>query len=497
MKPSLQLRISQQLTMTPQLQQAIKLLQLSSLELQTEIQQALESNPMLEMSEDHGEPIDGGVDPRELRGQKDERHDDQDGHGEEHVADTSESLEKHTLSDEIPVDAKWEDWDLTPMSGGNGSGRGSDDDDYEPQGQTTESLQDHLMWQLNLTPFSDNDRAIARTILDSVDDTGYLRTSLEDIGESLRSDDIESDEVLAVLHRLQQFDPPGVCARDLRECLLIQLKQWRSLDPVVKDAINIVDQYLDVLASRDSKTIMRKLKIDETQLKAALTVIQSLNPRPGTAIGENSAEYVTPDVIVRKKAERWVVELNPEIAPRLRINASYASLIQRTRTASDNTFLRNHLQEAKWFIKSLRSRNETLLRVATAIVEQQIGFFELGEVAMKPMVLADIAQMLEMHESTISRVTTQKYMHTPRGIFELKYFFSSHVSTTSGGEASSTSIRAKIKKLIESEETTKPLSDSQIAKLLGKDGIVVARRTVAKYREAMSIRPSSERKSLV
>ena len=496
MKPSLQLRISQSLTMTPQLQQAIKLLQLSSLELQTEIQQALESNPMLEMTEEFEE--EARPDPREQRANKEERTEDPDGHGDEHVADTSESLETHTLSDDIPVDAKWEDWDLTPISGGSGGGASREDDDgFEHQGQTTESLQDHLLWQVNLTPFSDTDRVIAITIIDAIDENGYLSCTLEDIVESLRDDDIETDEVLAVLHRLQQFDPPGICGRDLRECLLIQLKQLKNGDAAGHHAYTIVDQYLDLLGSRDTKTLMRRARISEDELKAALTVIQGLNPRPGSTIGDNNAEYITPDVIVRKIKDRWQVELNPEIAPRLRINTSYASLIQRTRTAADNTFLRNHLQEAKWFIKSLRSRNETLLRVATAIVEQQIDFFEQGDVGMKPMVLADIASMLEMHESTISRVTTQKYMHTPRGIFELKYFFSSHVGTTSGGEASSTAIRARIKKLIESEESAKPLSDSQLAKMLAKEGIVVARRTVAKYREAMSIPPSSERKALV
>ena len=528
MKPSLQLRISQQLTMTPQLQQAIKLLQLSSLELQTEIQQALDSNPMLEVSEP-GEELDEGFESLENSphhdGPASERasseagtsnsefdsgeysesrefdpasssETDSDFGSEEHTPDTSEALQQQQLDNELPVDAQWEDWDFSPPASGGGNRDGEDDYDY--QGETRESLHDHLRWQLNLTPFSDTDRAIAEAIIDAIDDDGYLRTSCPDLHESMNVEgSLDLDEVEAVLRRIQQFDPPGIAARDLRECLLLQLRQARNGSSTISHAELIVRDHLPLLAARDFKTLQRKAKLSEDELRIAIGAIQRLNPRPGSAMTQNAAEYVTPDVIVSKKRNRWTVELNPEIAPRLRINSSYASLIQRTRTAADNSFLRNHLQEAKWFIKSLQSRNETLLKVATAIVEQQIGFFEHGEEAMKPMVLADIAELLGMHESTISRVTTQKYMHTPRGIFELKFFFSSHVATTAGGEASSTAIRARIRKLIDSEEANKPLSDSQIAQILAKEGIVVARRTVAKYREAMAIPPSSERKSLV
>lgn len=532
--------------MTPQLQQAIKLLQLSSLELQTEIQQALDSNPMLEVSEPGDEADDGfeAVEQEQAseRDQNESAADRADSEAEfsgtdfsdsnyadsdyadsragesdfgepefsssasgseadrelgadEHTPDTSEALQQQDLNAELPVDAQWEDWDFSSPAGGSGNREG--DDDYEFQGETRESLHDHLRWQLNLTPFSDTDRAIAEAIIDAIDDDGYLRTSCPDLYESLNEEgNLDLDEVEAVLRRLQQFDPPGVAARDLRECLLLQLRQARNGNDRISQAELIVRDYLPLLAARDFKTLMRKTRLSEDQLRDAIAAIQRLNPRPGSAMTQNAAEYVTPDVIVSKKRNRWTVELNPEIAPRLRINSSYASLIQRTRTAADNSFLRNHLQEAKWFIKSLQSRNETLLKVATSIVEQQIGFFEHGEEAMKPMVLADIAELLGMHESTISRVTTQKYMHTPRGIFELKYFFSSHLATTAGGEASSTAIRARIRKLIDSEEANKPLSDSQIAQILAKDGIVVARRTVAKYREAMSIPPSSERKTL-
>jgi RNA polymerase sigma-54 factor len=308
---------------------------------------------------------------------------------------------------------------------------------------------------------------------------------------------ISLEEVQAVLHRIQHFDPPGVAARDLRECLLLQLNQLDKDTPFLNGAKTVVKDYLDALASRDFTLILRKTRLSEHALKEVIKLIQTLKPYPGAGVGDDNTEYVIPDVVVRKVNHRWRVELNPEATPRLRINSQYASLVQRGDSSSDNTFLRNHLQEARWFIKSLQSRNETLLKVASKIVEHQIEFFEQGEEAMKPLVLHDIAEAVSMHESTISRVTTQKFMHTPRGVFELKYFFSSHVGTNSGGEASSTAIRAIIKKLIAEENPRKPLSDSRLAEMLEERDIVVARRTIAKYREAMLIPPSNERKRLV
>lgn len=517
MKPSLQLRISQQLTMTPQLQQAIKLLQLSSLELQTEIQQVLDSNPLLEMAdgEDDGsttELLDGTeapdpADPHESDAPTmDSAEFEYDGtlhestvatpdsEQEEVTMDSAEALARDTVEDDLPVDAQWEDWDFNPPD----RSRQDSDDESDYQGKTTESLQDFLLWQLNLTPFSDLDRSIAHTVIDAIDDDGYLRSSAADILDALGQEgEVELDEVEAVIHRIQQFDPPGVAARSLGECLLIQLNQNKTVNPAIAHAKLLVRDHIELLSGRDLKTLMRKSHLSEEQIRSAITVVQSLNPRPGNSVVKSDSDYVIPDVIVLKKHHRWTVELNPDASPRLRINANYASLIHRTRSATDNQFLRNHLQEAKWFIKSLQSRNETLLRVATAIVEQQVAFFDLGPEAMKPMVLANIAELLGLHESTISRVTTQKFMHTPRGIFELKYFFSSHLSTASGGEASSTAIRALIKKLVAQEETNKPLSDSQIAQSLSEQGFNVARRTVAKYREAMNIPSSSERKSFV
>jgi RNA polymerase sigma-54 factor len=312
--------------------------------------------------------------------------------------------------------------------------------------------------------------------------------------------EVELDEIVAVLHRVQQFDPIGVGHRDLAECLMLQLAQIESpeLEKAVRNAKLVISEHIDLLGNRDYAQLMRRTKFKEGELSEAITIIESLNPRPGASICPPSTSYVVPDVIVSKDSSsgKWKVELNPETAPKIRINSGYAALVKRADTSDDNNYLRDNLQEAKWFIKSLQSRNETLMKVSTRIVEHQKGFLEYGEEAMKPLVLHDIAEAVSMHESTISRVTTQKYMHTPRGIFELKYFFSSHVSTKGGGECSSTAIRAIIRKLVAAENTNKPLSDSKITNLLEEKGINVARRTIAKYRESLSIPPSNERKRL-
>jgi RNA polymerase sigma-54 factor len=335
-------------------------------------------------------------------------------------------------------------------------------------------------------------------IIDAVEPSGMLSVTLLDIFEGLQQEleELELDEVVAVQHRLQQFDPCGVCSQNLSECLLVQLQQYAPTTPFIEAAKQIVKLYLPLLASRDYRQLMRRTRLKENELSQAVTLIQGLNPRPGDIIDTDDTEYVIPDVFVEKRNGRWIVELNPDIAPRLRINPNYASLVKRADSSSDNTFLKDNLQEARWFLKSLQSRNETLLKVATCIVEKQRGFLDYGPEAMKPLVLHDIAELVEMHESTISRVTTQKYMHTPQGIFELKYFFSSHVSTDSGGECSSTAIRAIIKKLVSAENAKKPLSDSKIADMLAEQGIQVARRTIAKYRESLNIPPSNERKTL-
>jgi RNA polymerase sigma-54 factor len=370
--------------------------------------------------------------------------------------------------------------------------------DFDSRNTASESLREKLLWQLSLTRLSDTDRLIALTIIDDTDDNGRLIMSLEDIHLALSADlEIDLDEVVAVLHRVQQFEPAGVCTRDLQECLLVQLQQLPPSTPWLEQAKLILSRHINQLGSGDYKQILRRTRLTEPELKEVLALIQTLDPNPGQTAVPDAIEYVVPDVFVSKKNGRWRVELNPDIAPKLRINSGYASLIKRADNSADNTFLRDNLQEARWFLKSLHSRNETLMKVASKIVEHQRNFLEYGEEAMKPLVLHDIAEAVDMHESTISRVTTQKYMHTPRGIFELKYFFSSHVATTSGGECSSTAIRALVKKLVAAENPRKPLSDNKITQLLEEQGIKVARRTIAKYRDILFIPPSNERKRLV
>lgn len=497
MKLSLQLKLGQQLTMTPQLQQAIKLLQLSTLDLQQEIHQALESNPMLELIEDD--------ETKELQTDSNTQ--------QEVKSDTAPSEEASDNDYQTSDESDWQDnitsdstadsnWDDTYSNSQSSSSFDSESSDFESRNAAEETLQDHLHWQLNLTPLSEKDLSIGIAIIDAIDANGMLTVDVESIHSGFDAElEIELDEVTAVLHRIQQFDPLGVGYRNLSECLKTQLDHLE--DPVSADHVAhaklIVCEHLELLGHRDYAQLMRRTKLKEPELRLAIALIESLDPRPGSAISPPTTTYVVPDVIVTKQADtgKWKVELNPETAPKIRINSSYASLVKRADSSNDNNYLRDNLQEARWFIKSLQSRNETLMKVSTRIVEHQKGFLEYGEEAMKPLVLHDIAEAVSMHESTISRVTTQKYMHTPRGIFELKYFFSSHVSTKGGGECSSTAIRAIIRKLVAAENVRKPLSDSKITTLLEERGINVARRTIAKYRESLSIPPSNERKRLV
>ena len=491
MKQSLQLKLGQHLTMTPQLQQAIRLLQLSTLELQTEIQEALETNPMLEVVED------GNTDTVSER--REDSSGERTGSASDDVelaegADRATDNQEQNIPKDLPTDSDWEDTfdTYSPVQ------RSSDADvtGYE-QANGGESLQEHLLWQLNLSTISDTDKAIATTIIDAVNDDGYLSTSLEEIHQSLsEAEELELDEIEAVLFRVQDFDPPGVAARDLQESMVVQLRYYDEETPWLNEARQIVGDHFDLLAKREYQTIMRRMKLTEEEMQQVVQLIQGLNPRPGGHITGDQPEYIIPDVFVKKIKGKWRVDLNPDITPNIGINSLYAKLAHRN-TTKDAAFLKNSLQEARWFIKSLKSRNETLLKVSSSIVARQRGFFEYGEEAMKPMVMHDIAEAVDMHESTISRVTTKKYMHTPRGIFELKFFFSSHVSTVTGGECSATAIRAILKKLIAAEIPNKPLSDNKLATLLAEQGINVARRTVAKYREAMSISPSNERKRLV
>jgi RNA polymerase sigma-54 factor len=476
MKQTLQLRLGQQLAMTPQLQQAIRLLQLSTLELHAEVQDALDSNLMLEVDESESVAADGadGV--------------------EQEVAPSD-------IPQELPVDSAWDEiYDGAtagpPASGGSNDANGMDLDVHRSAEAT---LASHLESQVELLRLSDTDQAIGLAIVDAIDEDGYFGTSVEDLCQALveQGFDIEVDEVQAVLHQVQNLDPPGVAARDLGECLVLQLRQLPADTPWREEATQLARDHLEALAARDYALLTRSLGVEKDDLQDVVGLIRTLNPRPGGQVASAAPEYVVPDVFVRKVKGVWRVELNVDAFPRLRVNPSYAALVRRADNSTDNNCLKSHLQEARWFIKSLRSRSETLLKVASCIVERQQAFLEHGEEAMKPMVLHDVAEAVGMHESTISRVTTQKYMHTPRGIFELKYFFSSHVYTKSGGECSSTAIRALLKKLIAAENPSKPLSDSKLAGILSDQGIQVARRTVAKYREAMAIPSSSDRKALI
>lgn len=501
MKQSLQLRLGQHLTMTPQLQQAIRLLQLSTVELQSEIQEALESNPMLEEGPDENANEGSGASNEEKRSETSQNDNTPDPVSEFEVKDSSSELQSDSMPSDLPVDSSWEDTydysSTTPSTNYTSSEDGLRD--FENKSAIEDSLTDHLLWQMNLTPFSEIDRAIASLIIDSLNEDGYLATPLEEIWQELKEEEteVEFDEVEAVLHRIQNFDPPGIAARDLRESLKLQLAQLNGVDiPWHIEAVRLIEQHFDLLANRDFNLLMRRMKLTEDKLRQVVELIHTLNPRPGSQVASSAPEYIIPDVYVKKEKNTWRVSLNPDTTPKLNINSMYAGLIQRADKSPDNTYMQGQLQEARWLIKSLQSRNETLMKVATCIVERQKAFLEHGEEAMKALVLHDVAEEVGMHESTISRITNKKYMHTPRGIFELKYFFSSHVSTASGGECSSTAIRALIKKLIAAEEPKKPLSDSKIAKILSDQGINVARRTVAKYRDAMSIPPSNERKRL-
>jgi len=465
MKQALQLKLGQQLALTPQLQQAIKLLQMSTADLQQIIEETLESNALLELE-------------NELA-------------AESENLDFSEEVATEDTSEELAVDAAWED--LMPSSAPPPS-LGIADTDFSERDSAEESLREHLLWQLNLTRLSDIDHVIALALIDAVDADGRLTQTPEAIHQEIDLEEVELDEVVAVLHRLQHFEPSGVFATDLRECLLIQLRQLSIETPYRELAGAIVSRHLPSTPSAPARQLAKKLRTTEPELEAAIELIRSLDPSPGAKIGGDQTEYVTPDVFVNQRNGRWLVELNPDIAPKLRVNEHYVSALNGG-SSSDRGYVKEHLQEARWFMKSLQSRNETLLKVATKVVEHQKAFLELGEIAMKPLVLADIASEVELHESTVSRATTRKYMHTPRGTFELKYFFSSRVAGDDG-DSSSTAIKAAIKKLVSAEDARKPLSDSKLCDLLKNQGMSVARRTIAKYREQLSISPSNERKRL-
>jgi RNA polymerase sigma-54 factor len=458
LKPSLQLKLGQSLTMTPQLQQAIRLLQLPVLDLNAQIQEALEENIMLEMEDLPDVPRTSN--------------------------ETTAEIETLRAEDNWQVQAA----ERTQDSGWNGEGRPISEFADE-SGQT---LREHLLWQLEMENFTTRQIFIGEAIVDSINDDGYLTIDLDEVAASISEDSaVTAEEIKETLRKVQRLDPVGVGARSLSECLILQLRQLEASTPGLQLAIDLAERHLDLVASRDYGELRRSLRTTEEDLHTALALVRGCNPKPGQAVSPSSAEYVIPDVFVRKIDNRWQVEISPTGVPRLSVNQQYARLL---RGSGDHAALRSQLQEARWLIRSLEIRNETLTKVATSIVTRQTEFLEHGDESMRPMVLRDVAEEIGMHESTISRVTTNKYMHTPRGIFEFKYFFSSHLSSVDGQDQSSTSVRAKIRKLIGSENPAKPLSDSKIASLLADEGITVARRTVAKYREAMNITSSSERK---
>ena len=502
MRQGLQLKFSQQLNMTPQLQQAIKLLQLSTLDLEQEIIEQLYNNPLLETDEQEG--VKDQIQQDNISGTDDVSFDNDDPENytqaqdsSEHVSGTTETNWETDNSDNLPIDSNWSEGASTPTK------PLSNDNDFnlDTVYQVTESLQDHLFWQLNLITLSDRDKAVAEAFIDAVNDNGFLSNDLQEITAHLKEqnkdDPLQDDELVAVLKRLQQFDPPGIFARDLKECLSIQLNQLSDETPYLQEAKLLVDDFLEDIASTELAKLVRKSKVDQVCLQQGLELIRTLNPRPGEKLAADDTEYIVPDVYIEKLQGRWQVRLNNSNIPRIKINQTYSDLIRRADDSAENQFLKKNLNEARWFIRSLESRNDTLTQVTMAIVDFQKGFLEHGPVAMKPLVLSEIAEQLALHESTISRVTTKKYMATPQGIFELKYFFSSHVGTSDGGECSSTAVCAILKMLIEAERPCKPLSDNKLTTLLADQGIQVARRTVAKYRESMNIPSSSQRKRFV
>lgn len=495
MKPSLQLRISQHLALTPQLQQSIKLLQLSTLELNTEIERMLLENPMLEREEGdgEGEPWEGAEAGPSAAGDGERVSNE--------VTAREESARDEPGHDEPAPEAELSaDFGegLSEWSGEGGSGSGSrddeDDTDFQEFRAAQISLRDHLDQQVALMPLSDRDRGLVRFLIEALDDDGYLSQSLEELhGLFSEEDDVDPDELSIALAYLQQLDPPGVGARHPAECLALQLRALPA--GAIRDlALDVVSKHLELLAAHDFARLKRLLGCTEEALREANQLVCSLNPRPCSHFAASEARYIVPDVIVRKHRGAWSVMLNPDAMPKLRINQLYAGILQQHRGSSAS--LSAQLQEARWMIKNVQQRFETILRVSQAIVDRQRQFFDYGDVAMRPLTLREIAEQLELHESTISRVTTQKYMATPRGILELKYFFGSHVATDSGGACSATAIRALIRQLVAAEDGKKPLSDAKIAELLGQQGIVVARRTIAKYRESLNIPPVSQRKMI-
>ncbi len=492
MKPSLQLRLSQHLALTPQLQQSIRLLQLSTLELNQEIEQAMADNPLLERDDD---PLAVAVRVKP------------DGSIATGESAPSEAAQEPINGHEAAGVSTPDESDSLVDWGGRGEAR-TDEDDGSPLdwAGTTTTLKEHLLSQISCTQASARDRALVELLIEALDEDGYLQPSLEEVlGLCPAEADVEPEEISAALCLLQSFDPAGVGARSVSECLQLQLRALASAASGKTElplllARRIVSDHLQLLAAREFPKLRKLLDCTDDELRAAHQLIRTLSPRPGVAFADTHADYVVPDVFVRRVRSRWTAVLNPEVMPRLRVNQAYANILKKDRGRGADPGERGQwttrVQEARWLIRNIQQRFETILRVAQAIVDRQHNFFTHGEIAMRPLVLREIADTVGLHESTISRVTANKYMATPLGVFELKFFFGSHVATEAGGAASSTAIRALIKQLIGAEDTRNPLSDSRLAELLGEQGIVVARRTVAKYRESMKIPAVAMRKSL-
>ena len=472
MKPALQFKLSQHLAMTPQLQQSIKLLQLSTLELEQELEGFLQANPLLERIEEEY------LRPNQTSPETPEQ-----------AANTEESAPE-PLPSSNNDDESWLG-EESLYSSATGSFDEEDGGAQDTQGATV-SLREYLGAQLGLTRLSERDRYLVHCLIGALNEDGYLPQSLAELAETLPAEwAIEAEELQIALNHLQHFDPCGVGARNAPECLALQLKAL-PVDSTQILALKIVQQHLELLASRDFAKLKKLTTCNDAELRAAQVLIRSLNPRPGANYSPSETRYITPDVVVRKVRGQWTAHVNSDAYPRLRVNRLYAQILAKQRGSG----LAGHLQEARWLIKNIQQRFDTILRVTQAIVERQRSFFDHGEIAMRPLVLREISDYLELHESTVSRVTTQKYMATPRGIFELKYFFGSHVATEAGGACSATAVRALIKQMIGAEDTKKPLSDSQLAEMLGQNGVVVARRTVAKYRESLGFSPVSLRKTV-
>ena len=505
MKQTLNLNLSTQIRMTPQLQHAIKLLQMSTLDLRQEIQENLESNPLLEVEENLVQEEDSII-PEESQKHENNlvdlgaetgpiRNNIEDKPGEENQI--TDKLDD-PLSEELPLDTTWEDTYQNTQSNAREKSENVNSQDYISNNSSEETLQDYLIWQLNLAPLAREDKILGLTIIDSIDPNGFLTTSLDEILETVNVEEVTEETSIEVLENIlsivQDFDPTGIGARTLSECLLLQLNDMEISDDLRKCCTSMINNHLQELATNDYPKIKKHLGVSERLFEEALLLIKSFNPRPGSIISPQQTDYIFPDVIAKKIADDWIVELNSEVLPKVRINSIYEGLSKKSTNKSEKAYLKEHLQDAKWFIKSLQTRHDTLLKVASVIVDVQKGFLDFGPEQMKPLILSDVAQRTELHESTISRITNRKYLSTPQGVFELKYFFSSHLDTASGGEISSTAIRALIKKMIDEEEQNKPLSDSKIAAILLEKDVKIARRTIAKYRESLGIPSSSDRK---